>query len=246
MNTRALWRPLVSSLVTSGPSGYFSSNVALSSTAYWYSYLTRCFSCIYPVQAKNLGKEVIVTPEQIAATLLTKIKSVCEMNMDGQKVKDCVIAVPHFFTDVQRRSILDAAKIAGLNPLRLINETTAIALQYGTGRPITEARKVCFYDMGVSSTDVSIVTISGQGLKVEAVASDRNLGGRVIDEILAEYLAVQIKDKYKLDVASNQKAWLKLRKEADRVKQYLSANTKVPYAKSPICLTSSFDLRVLF
>jgi heat shock protein 4 len=131
---------------------------------------------------------------------------------------------------VQRRSILDAAKIAGLNPLRLINETTAIALQYGTGRPITEARKVCFYDMGVSSTDVSIVTISGQGLKVEAVASDRNLGGRVIDEILAEYLAVQIKDKYKLDVASNQKAWLKLRKEADRVKQYLSANTKVPYA----------------
>ena len=163
------------------------------------------------------------------AVLLTKVKSVCDMNMDGQKVKDCVIAVPHYFTDAQRRGLLDAAKIAGLNPLRLINETTAIALQYGMGRPIPEPRKVLFYDTGVCSTDVSLITISGTGLKVEAVASDRCLGGRDIDEALAHHMAVHIKEKYKLDVTTNQKAWLKLRKEADRVKQTLSANTKVPY-----------------
>lgn len=76
-------------------------------------------------------KQEDFAPEQVTAALLQKFKNVAENGLDGAKVTDCVIGVPGWWTDVQRRGLLDAANIAGLNVLRLINETTAIALQYG-------------------------------------------------------------------------------------------------------------------
>ncbi len=183
------------------------------------------------VQARHLGKDVIITPEQAVAVLLKRLKETYELNSEGSKMKDCVVSVPAYFNDAQRRAMLDAIKIAGLNPLRLLNETTAVALQYGTGRKIEdgELRRVVFYDMGVASTDVALIAISNKGLKVERFASDRLLGGRDFDELIAKFLNEQIKTKYKIDAYSTPKSLIKLRKEADRIKQILSANTKVPY-----------------
>ncbi len=183
------------------------------------------------IKLKAFGKETVIAPEQAGSAFLSKIKSVCEMNMEGAKVKDCVIAIPAFFTETQRRAMLDSAVMAGLNPLRLINEPTAIALQYGFYRPFgeNENRRVLFYDMGYSATTAFLASFTNKGLKMEAVAFDRHFGGRNIDEMLVEHLAAYIQTKYKLDVFSNTKALLKLRKECDNIKQTLSANTKVPF-----------------
>lgn len=189
------------------------------------------------LQVKHLGKEVLIPPEQVVSTFLLKMKEVCAINMDGQKITDCVIAIPHYFTDAQRRAMLDAARMlqtssmGPLNVLRLVNDITAVAIQYGVRRTFApnETRLVLFYDIGVSSTDVALASISAAGLKMEAMTADRSLGGRDFDELLVTKLAADIKDKYKLDVLSNTKALLKLRKECDRVKQTLSANSTVPY-----------------
>jgi len=189
------------------------------------------------VAVKHLGKDVIVTPEQIVAAFYYKIKKVCAINMDGQKISDCVIAIPHYFTDAQRRAMLDAARMlqpsdmGGLNVLRLVNDITAVAIQYGVRRTFAagESRVVVFYDIGVASTDVAVATVTATGVKMEAMAADRTLGGRDFDELLVTKLAADIKAKYGLDVHSNTKALLRLRKECDHIKQTLSANVKVPY-----------------
>ena len=77
-----------------------------------------------------LNETKTFTCEQIMATFLTKLKSIAELNLNA-KVTDCVISCPVYMTDAERRAILDSAQIAGLNCLKLMNETTAIALSYG-------------------------------------------------------------------------------------------------------------------
>ncbi len=113
-----------------------------------------------------------------------------------------------------------------------MNETTAVALNYGILRPLPDkaANKVMFFDMGEASTNVSIVSFVQGKLNVLATASDRNLGGRDFDLLLVEHFKAHILKTYKLDPTNEPKAMYKLFKECRRVKQILSANSKVPFA----------------
>jgi len=185
------------------------------------------------------GKQELLLPEQVAATLLSRAKQIAEQGLDGQRVADCVIAVPAWWNDAQRRAIVDAAHLAGLNVLRLLSENTCVALNYHIYRLLkmepkdrenAPEIKVMFYDMGHTNTNVSIVQFNGTNLKVLAHAADRNLGGRDFDYALMEHFAEYIKEKYKLDVMSNTKARMKLRKECVKVKHVLSANTRAPFS----------------
>ena len=150
-----------------------------------------------------------------------------------QAVSDIVIAVPGWYTDIQRRALLEAAQIAGLNPLRLINDTTAIALGYG----ITKAdlpenpetpRHVCFVDVGHSNYSVSVVAFSKGQLTVKSTAYDRNFGGRDFDYALVQHFAAEFKTKYKVDVLSSPKAIFRLGAGCERLKKVLSANAEAP------------------
>ena len=90
------------------------------------------------------------------AMLLVDLKKIVETEA-GTTVTDCVIAVPTYYNEAERYAMLNAASIAGLNCLRLINENTATALAYGiykTDLPDTDAVNVAFVDMGHSSTQV--------------------------------------------------------------------------------------------
>jgi heat shock 70kDa protein 4 len=147
-------------------------------------------------------------------------------------VTDIVIAVPGWYTDIQRRALLDAASIAGLNTLRLINDSTAVALGYGiTKSDLPEAdnpRHVAFVDVGHSSLAVSIVAFSKGQLKVLSTAYDRNLGGRDIDYALVHHFAAEFRTKYKIDVLSNPKATFRLAAGCEKLKKVLSANAEGP------------------
>lgn len=147
-------------------------------------------------------------------------------------VQDVVIAVPGWYTDIQRRAVLDAASIAGLTALRLINETTATALGYGiTKSDLPEPenpRHVAFIDVGHSSLSVAIVAFSKGQLTVKSTAYDRNLGGRDIDLALVKYFAEEFKTKYKIDVLSNPKAVFRLLAGCEKLKKVLSANAESP------------------
>ena len=147
-------------------------------------------------------------------------------------VTDLVIAVPGWFTDIQRRAMLNAAQIAGLNTLRLINDTTSVALSWGitkTDLPDPEnPRHVMFIDVGHSSMSVSVVAFSKGQLNVKAAAYDHHLGGRDIDYALLQHFAAEFNSKYHIDVLSNPKATFRLAVGCEKLKKVLSANHEAP------------------
>merc|ERR1719261_1341133 len=118
--------------------------------------------------------------------LLLSMQKIAEQDQ-GSSVTDVVVSVPSYFTDAERHAMLDAANIAGLNCLRLMNDITASALSYGiykTDMPADKATHVAFVDCGAMDTSVSIVSFVKGKLTVLATACDRHLGGRDFDMIL--------------------------------------------------------------
>ncbi|KAF9351911.1 adenyl-nucleotide exchange factor sse1, partial [Mortierella sp. AD094] len=182
------------------------------------------------VKVNYQGQETTFTTLQVFAMYLTKMKEIAASETNSP-VSDCVIAIPAWFTDVQRRAVLDASEIAGLNVLRLINDSTAVALGYGitkTDLPEDKPRNICFVDVGHSSYTVSIVSyIKGQ-LTVKARAFDRHFGGRDFDRMLVDHFAAEFKTKYGIDVKSNGKALIRLMAGCEKLKKILSANSQAP------------------
>ncbi|XP_005991355.1 heat shock 70 kDa protein 4L [Latimeria chalumnae] len=180
-------------------------------------------------KARYLDEEKVFTVEQITGMLLSKLKETSE-NALKKPVTDCVISVPVFFTDVERRSVLDAAQIAGLNCLRLLNETTAVALAYGIYKqdlpaPEEKPRNVVFVDMGHSAYQISVCAFNKGRLKVLATTFDPYLGGRNFDEMLVNYFCEEFKTKYKLNVRENYRALIRLYQECEKLKKLMSANS---------------------
>uniref|UniRef100_A0A8C0VEG2 Heat shock 70 kDa protein 4 n=1 Tax=Cyanistes caeruleus TaxID=156563 RepID=A0A8C0VEG2_CYACU len=180
------------------------------------------------IKAMYMEEERNFTIEQVTGMLLTKLKETAE-NALKKPVVDCVVSVPCFYTDAERRSVMDATQIAGLNCLRLINETTAVALAYGIYKqdlPALEEkpRNVVFVDMGHSAYQVSVCAFNKGKLKVLATAFDTTLGGRKFDEVLVEYFCEEFGKKYKLDIKSKIRALLRLYQECERLKKLMSAN----------------------
>ncbi|RUP51485.1 hypothetical protein BC936DRAFT_147947 [Jimgerdemannia flammicorona] len=160
---------------------------------------------------------------------LTKLKEITQSEIKIP-IFDVVISVPGWFTDIQRRAILDAAEIAGLNPLRLLNDTTAAALGYGITKTLPEdkPRHVVFCNIGHSTYSVSVVAYVKGQLTVKGTAFDRHFGGRNFDQVIVDHLAAEFKEKKKIDVYSNNKALLRLRTAAEKLKKVLSANPQAP------------------
>ena len=163
---------------------------------------------------------------------LNKVKATASAELK-LPVSDIVVSVPPWFTDVQRRSLMDAAEIAGLKLLRLINDTTAIALGYGITKldlPTAEEkpRRVAFVDIGHSNYACSIVEFKKGELAVKATAYDRHFGGRNFDKALLDHFAKEFKEKYKIDIYSNPKAVVRVTAAAEKMKKILSANAQAP------------------
>uniref|UniRef100_F6PGK4 Heat shock protein family A (Hsp70) member 4 like n=1 Tax=Ornithorhynchus anatinus TaxID=9258 RepID=F6PGK4_ORNAN len=180
------------------------------------------------VKVRYLEEERPFAIEQVTGMLLAKLKETSE-NALKKPVADCVISIPSFFTDVERRSVLAAAQVAGLNCLRLMNETTAVALAYGIYKqdlPSLEERprNVVFVDMGHSAYQVSVCAFNKGKLKVLAAAFDPYLGGRNFDEMLVDYFCEEFRAKYKLNVKENPRALLRLYQECEKLKKLMSAN----------------------
>uniref|UniRef100_A0A8C2F2W1 Heat shock 105/110 protein 1 n=1 Tax=Cyprinus carpio TaxID=7962 RepID=A0A8C2F2W1_CYPCA len=181
------------------------------------------------VKVMYLDQEHRFSIEQVTAMLLTKLKDIAEANLQ-KKVVECVISIPSFFTDSERKSVLDAAKIAGLNCLKLMNDSTAVALNYGIykeGLPGCDENPkiVAFVDMGHSALQVSVCAFNKGKLKVLSTAFDPYLGGKDFDQKLVEYFCAEFKSKYKMDVKSKARAMLRLTQECEKLKKLMSSNS---------------------
>jgi molecular chaperone HscA len=124
------------------------------------------------------------TPVELSAEVLRYIKQHVEAAL-GQEIKKAVITVPAYFDDTARQATRDAATLAGLTVLRLINEPTAAALSYGLDQS-TEGLYV-IYDFGGGTFDVSLLKMSMGVFQVLATSGDIELGGDDIDEAIANY-----------------------------------------------------------
>uniref|UniRef100_A0A672RTD0 Heat shock 70 kDa protein 4-like n=1 Tax=Sinocyclocheilus grahami TaxID=75366 RepID=A0A672RTD0_SINGR len=181
------------------------------------------------IKVMYLEEEKVFSIEQITAMLLSKLKETAESALK-KPVADCVISVPCFYTDAERRSVIDAAQIAGLNCLRLMNETTAVALAYGIYKqdlpaPEEKPRTVVFVDIGHSGYQVSVCAFNKGKLKILATAFDPEMGGKDFDERLVRHFCEEFAVKYKLDVKSKPRALVRLYQECEKLKKLMSANS---------------------
>ncbi|KAI8941761.1 Heat shock protein hsp88, variant 2 [Plenodomus lindquistii] len=179
-----------------------------------------------------LGKKEQFTATQITAMFLTRMKATASAELK-LPVADVVLSCPVWYTDAQRRAILDAADIAGLKCLRLINDNTAVALGYGITKldlpaPEEKPRRVVFVNIGHSNYTATVVEFRKGELAVKSSAWDRHFGGRYIDKALVEHFAKEFQEKYKINVMENGKARFRLAAGVEKLKKVLSANNAAP------------------
>merc|ERR1719247_4114470 len=121
------------------------------------------------------------------------MKDIAEAYLGNKSVSDAVITVPAYFNDGQRQATKDAASIAGLNALRIINEPTAAAIAYGLDKKEgAKSSHILIYDMGGGTFDVSLLKIENGIFEVKATAGDTHLGGedfdnRIVDHCLKDF-----------------------------------------------------------
>jgi len=183
-------------------------------------------------EVSYLGQKEKFTAIQLVAMFLSKIKQTTATELK-LPVSDMVMSVPAWFTDSQRRALIDGAEIAGLKLLRLINDTTAAALGYGITKldlPAADEtpRRVAFVDVGYSDYSCSIVEFKKGELAVKGNACDRHFGGRDFDRALVEHLQKEFLGKYKIDIFTNPKAQTRVYAAAEKLKKVLSANQQAP------------------
>jgi len=183
--------------------------------------------------------------EEIAGMVLQFVKRLASEN---HNIKDVVITVPSMWAQTERRALLDAAELAGLNVLSLINENAAAALQFGLDKQyeLNKTEHTIFYNMGATHTEVSLVRYSSFAKKVKkadkaigqvevvAVAFDETLGGTAFDSILVDLLVDEAKVQLKkalgqdVDIRGTHKIMAKLRRAAKKAKHVLNTNLGVP------------------
>ncbi len=170
-----------------------------------------------------------VTPEEISAAILSEIKQRAESAL-GSKVSKAVITVPAYFDDAARKATKDAAALAGLEVLRLINEPTAAALAYGLD---SNAEGIyAIYDFGGGTFDISILKLEKGVFQVLATGGDTNLGGDDIDHAIGSYILQQRKQQF----GSEELSLVDLRQAqlcAREAKEYLTTHNQGTWKIDP-------------
>ena len=136
------------------------------------------------IQTKQGNK----SPVEVSADILTHLNRFAEQRLAGE-LSGVVITVPAYFDDAQRQSTKDAARLAGLNVLRLLNEPTAAAIAYGLDSG--QEGIIAVYDLGGGTFDISILRLSRGVFEVLATGGDTALGGDDFDLLLANWIAEQ-------------------------------------------------------
>ncbi len=141
---------------------------------------------------------------------------------------DIVITVPSYYSNVERQAVIDAAEVAGLKCIRLLNESTAIALNYGFFRkadlPEKDPRNVVFVDLGHSKLTVTIASFLKGKTRIIIHSSDRNVGARNIDNLLVDLLGADFAKKVGSDPRKNVRARLRMLDVIEKQRKILSSN----------------------
>lgn len=175
------------------------------------------------------------TPQEISAKVLSYMKKYAEQNI-GQSIQKAVITVPAYFNDAQRQATKDAGTIAGLDVVRIINEPTAAALAYGLGSDKSE--KICVFDLGGGTLDVSILDIGDGTFEVVSTAGDNKLGGDDWDNVIADWIKAEIQKQYGQKI-EDKMALQRYKDAAEKAKIELSSNMETTISLPFIGMSSN-------
>lgn len=177
-------------------------------------------------EIKCRGETQMFTPEQVMGFYLKKVKTYFEKA--GLTSNEMVLSCPTYLTNSERQAYLDASEIAGIKCIRLINESTAIALTYGFFRKNDlnkdKARIVAFVDFGHSKLTVSYASFKPGKMKILGTHSDKNLGARQIDYLLTDLFGGQFTKKYGCDPRKDNRARLRLLDSIEKMRKLLTGN----------------------
>ncbi len=136
------------------------------------------------------------TPVEVSADLLVHLREQAERALGNQPLQGAVITVPAYFDEAQRQATRDAARLAGIEVLRLLNEPTAAAMAYGLDRQAGEADQIqVVFDLGGGTFDVSVLRLSRGVYEVLATGGHTALGGDDIDRLVARWIVQQADSK---------------------------------------------------
>ena len=161
----------------------------------------------------------VYSPPEISAIVLQRLKLAAEEFL-SEKVKEAIVTVPAYFDDMQRQATRDAAKIAGLEVERIINEPTAAALAYGFGKQKNE--KVAVYDLGGGTFDITILEINDGVFEVLSTSGNTFLGGEDFDHRIIDWLLKDFVSTNGIDLKGDRLALQRLKEAAERAKCELS------------------------
>lgn len=172
------------------------------------------------------GEKKVFTPEQLMGFYFKKLRNY--FVKAGMLSKDMVISVPSYATNAERQAYLDAAEIAGLKCIRLINESTACALTYGFFRKADldaeKPRIVTFVDFGHGKLTVTFASFLKTKMKIIYSHSNKNLGARVIDYKLFELFAADFAKKNGCDPRESPRARLRMLDSIEKMRKLLTSN----------------------
>lgn len=159
------------------------------------------------------------SPQQISAYVLEKLKHSAEDHFD-QPIHNAIITVPAYFDDIQRQATMEAARMAGLQVLRLINEPTAAAMAYGLGKNCQET--VAIYDFGGGTFDFSVLDIDDNTFEVVLSTGNSRLGGDDLDMALVDFVADRFLEANGIELREDYLTLRRLKDEIERAKCELS------------------------
>jgi molecular chaperone DnaK len=155
-------------------------------------------------------------PEFVSACILKELKA-CAEKLIGEPIHDAVITVPAYFKEPQKNATAEAAKIARLNPLAIINEPTAAAVAYGLDKG--EPQTFVVYDFGGGTFDVSVVRIEDERTaSVLGTGGDAHLGGGDVDQQIVEWALRKMREQHGRDFSQDARLIGKLRLRAESLK----------------------------
>ncbi len=173
----------------------------------------------------QLGEKVF-TPPEISAFVLRELKRRAE-RFFGEEVTRAVITVPAYFNDAQRQATKDAGRLAGLEVERLVNEPTAASLAYGLDKH--QRALIAVYDFGGGTFDISILRLQEGIFEVLATNGDTHLGGDDLDNLFAEKVGAEIRQKHGVDVTEHVDVYERLRETVINAKHDLSSKERVAF-----------------
>ncbi|KAL0578059.1 lumenal Hsp70 protein [Marasmius crinis-equi] len=258
-NTDRLFGGDAFNLASRFPSDSFSSTKLLQAAPF-DSPIVSYYTTISSASVKETSRKTVALEqsdgtkwavEELIAMQFSYIKGLAE-SVAGEKVYDVIVTVPPYFSQFERDAVADAIEISGLRTLALINDGTAVAINYAMTRTFPTPEYHVVYDAGASSIRATVVQFStdhkttapGVQISVKGVGYDRKVGGTELDRRLREILVQSFTAKHQKNIRNDKRGMAKLWKEAGRVKAILSANTEATSTVESVAFDIDFRTKV--